>query len=102
MNGGPHGGYSVGQPWQSGVLTKYGMKNLLKLLTRSGTRRIVALALSTIVTATLGITLDAEIVAAAVQVLVTVGLVATGDTETAGDMLDGLDRDPVLDQFERK
>lgn len=41
-------------------------------------------------------------VALAVQLLVTIGLVATGDTATAEDMLDGLDRDPILSELDRR
>jgi hypothetical protein len=41
-------------------------------------------------------------VALAVQLLVTIVLGATGDSATAGGMLDDLDRDPVLSELGRK
>ena len=78
------------------------MKAILKLLTQSAHRRVIAFAISAIVSAVLGLSLDQEVVALAVQLLVTIGLVATGDAETAEDMLDGLERDPILSELDRK
>lgn len=77
------------------------MKAILKILTKSATRRVVAFAISAIVSAVLGLTLDQEMVVLAVQLLVTIALVATADAETAEDILDGLDRDPILSELDR-
>ncbi|UZK69606.1 hypothetical protein OKW76_00505 [Sphingomonas sp. S1-29] len=69
------------------------MKNILRLLTNTATRRVVSFAITGLLAATIGITLDAESVAAGLLIISSLGLIAAGDNAGATD---------ALDQFEGK
>ncbi|UZK70751.1 hypothetical protein OKW76_06945 [Sphingomonas sp. S1-29] len=69
------------------------MKNILRLLTNTATRRVVSFAITALLAATIGITLDAETVAVVLLIVSSLGLIAAGDNAGATN---------ALDQFESK